>query len=182
MQWMARAVQQPASQGEVAVVLRGRKGVGKGVTAGLFGSLFGRHYLHVTQPSHVAGHFNAHLRDAVVVFFDEAAGLHERKVEAVVKTLITESTFMVEAKGVDPIQAPNYVHLLIASNEQHVVPATEDERRYFVLEVNDARRNDTAYFTALVKAMNDGGRAKDAPHHLLTLDHRGLQCSARAGR
>ena len=65
MKWMARAVQTPASQGEVAIVMRGGKGVGKSIVAKIFGSLFGRHYLHVANPSHLVGNFNAHLRDVI---------------------------------------------------------------------------------------------------------------------
>lgn len=59
-------------QGEVAVVLRGGKGVGKSFVAEHFGRLFGRHYLKVSQPGHLVGNFNSHLRDVVVLFADEA--------------------------------------------------------------------------------------------------------------
>ena len=44
MGWMARAVQEPDSQGETAIVLRGLRGTGKSVFATVFGSLFGRHF------------------------------------------------------------------------------------------------------------------------------------------
>ena len=40
LRWMARAVQQPALPGEVAVVLRGGRGVGKGMFVKEFGYLF----------------------------------------------------------------------------------------------------------------------------------------------
>ena len=70
--WMARLVQKPNQTGEVAIVLRGGKGVGKSFFAKHFGKLFGRHYLEVSNSSHLVGNFNAHLRDTVLLFADEA--------------------------------------------------------------------------------------------------------------
>src|SRR5262249_18800266 len=96
--WMARAVQHPSRQGEVAVVLRGGKGVGKSFAAREFGRLFGRHYLTVSNPSHLVGNFNAHLRDTVFLFADEAFYAGDKKHESILKTLITEASIAIEAK------------------------------------------------------------------------------------
>ena len=72
LNWMAYAVQHPGRQGEVAVVMRGKEGVGKGVLAKEFGRLFGSHYRHISQAGHLTGHFNAHLQQCSVLFADEA--------------------------------------------------------------------------------------------------------------
>jgi hypothetical protein len=66
--WMARAVQFPDCPGEVAIVLRGGRGTGKSYFANHFGKLFGRHFLQVSNSSHIIGNFNAHLKDIVVLF------------------------------------------------------------------------------------------------------------------
>ena len=44
---------------------------------------------------------------------------------------------MIEPKGIDSFQMPNRLKILMASNNDWVVPATADERRYFVLDVSD---------------------------------------------
>jgi hypothetical protein len=157
IRWMARAVQQPASQGEVAVVMRGGKGVGKGITSKYFGRLFGRHYMQIANPSHLVGQFNSHLRDVVVLFADEAFFAGDKKHESVLKMLITEDTIPIEQKGIDVEISPNYVHLIMASNDPHVVRASGDERRYFLLDVSDQHRQDSEYFSAIVKQMENGG-------------------------
>ena len=72
MAWMAHAVQCPGEPAEVALVLRGDQGVGKGLFVRELGALFGQHFVHVSHPRHLSGNFNAHLQDAVVVFADEA--------------------------------------------------------------------------------------------------------------
>lgn len=156
--WMARAVQNPAQQGEVAVVLRGGKGTGKSIFAREFGKLFGRHFLHVANPGHLVGNFNAHLKDTIVLFADEAFFAGDRKHESVLKMLVTEDSIPIEAKHVDVEPYPNYTHLIMAANDPHVIRATGDERRYFVLNVGTNHQQDSDYFGAMVAQLDDGGR------------------------
>lgn len=169
MNWMARAVQKPDCPGEVAIVLRGRMGTGKGSFVKAFGSLWGRHYVHVSNSQHVVGNFNAHLRDCCVLFADEAFYAGDKKHEAVLRQLVTEDTIVLESKGVDARVAPNFLKIIMASNKDWVVPAGPDERRFFVLDVNDAAMQDTRYFAAVRKQLDEGGREAFL-HTLLSRD------------
>src|SRR5678809_496640 len=72
MNWLARAVQKRHEPGEVALVIKGGKGVGKGTLGRAFCHLFGPHGLQVASPSMLVGRFNMHLRDVVALFADEA--------------------------------------------------------------------------------------------------------------
>jgi hypothetical protein len=159
LNWMARAVQSPELQGEVAVVMRGREGTGKGVAISQFGKLFGQHYLHISQPDHLTGHFNAHLQSVSVLFADEAFFAGDRRHEGVLKALITEPTLMVEIKGVDAFQVRNSLHVMMSSNSQWVVPAGAEARRFFCLDVSDGSMQNSDYFAAIVEEMDNGGRA-----------------------
>lgn len=169
LNWMARAVQHPDSPGEVAVILRGRMGTGKSFPIKAFGSLWGRHFLQVSDPKHLVGSFNAHLRDCVILFGDEAFYAGDKKHESILKTMVTEETIMIEGKGVDAEAAPNYVHLMMASNNEWVVPAGADERRFFVLDVGDAKMQDKGYFRAIQKQLDNGGK-EALLHFLMTRD------------
>lgn len=170
LNWMASAVQHPDKTGEVAVVLRGKMGTGKGVFCHSFGSIWGRHYLHVSNPKHLVGQFNSHLRDCVVLFGDEAFFAGDKSHESVLKTLITERMLMTEAKGIDAEQTPNFVHLLLASNSDWVVPAMGDERRFFVLDVAETQAQNTEYFAAIVHQMEKEGGKEALLHMLKTRD------------
>lgn len=167
--WMARCIQQPDSPGQVAIVLRGGMGTGKSFFAKQIGALFGRHFLQVADPKHLVGSFNAHLRDCIVLFGDEAFYAGDKKHESVLRMLITEEVITIESKGVDAEAAPNYVHVILASNNNWVVPAGADERRYFVLDVSDQRKQDTAYFRGIAKIMDEGGR-EALLHYLMNYD------------
>lgn len=174
IKWMARAVQQPASAGQVAVVIQGGRGAGKGFFVQGFGALFGRHFMQVSNPSHLVGNFNAHLRDALVIFSDEAFYAGDRKHNSVLKTLITEETLPIEAKGVDVQFGENYVHLIMASNDDHVVRTGIDERRFFILKVKETRKQDTEYFAAL-QADLDAGGYEHLLDFLMSVDLEGFQ-------
>lgn len=174
IKWMARAVQMPASTGEVAVVLRGGKGTGKGFAARTFGKLFGRHHMHVANAKHLVGQFNAHLRDCVSLFADEAFFAGDKQHESVLKMLVTEDSIPIEAKGVDVEAYPNYVHMIMAANDPHVVRASGDERRYFVLDMSTARQQDTKYFSDMANQLDNGG-LEGLLYHLQEVDLEGFQ-------
>lgn len=156
--WMARAVQFPGYTGQTALVLRGGQGTGKGVFAKNFLALFGRHGMQVTNVRHFLGNFNAHLRDCVMLFADEAFFAGDKSHESLLKTLVTEETMQIEAKGIDVEVGPNYVHLIMASNSDWVIPAGPAERRFVVCDVADSQQQNETYFAALQAEMNNGGR------------------------
>ena len=121
-------------------------------------SLFGPHGIQVTQSSHLVGNFNAHLRDKLLVFADEAFWAGDKKSEGVLKALITEDTLAIEMKGVDVQTSPNFTRLILASNNEWLIPASADQRRFVVLEAGVARQQDSAYFKAIADQMENGGR------------------------
>ena len=156
--WMADAIQNPGRRPGVALVIRGKQGVGKGVFVNEFAQLFGPHSIQVAQSSHLVGNFNAHLRDKLLVFADEAFWAGDKRAEGALKALVTENTMPIEMKGVDVQNAPNFVRLIMASNNDWVVPASVDQRRFVVLEAGTERMQDSAYFGALKDQMDNGGR------------------------
>lgn len=157
LDWMAMAVQKPARPGQVAIVLRGEPGAGKGTIVKWFGALWGRHYFHITDPSHLTGTFNFHLRDAVVVFADEAVFAGNRKEADHLRGMLTEGQFMVTKKFHDAQQVQNFLHVFMASNHDWVVPAQGRERRYCVFDVSSMHMQDQEYFGALKAQMENGG-------------------------
>ena len=173
MGWMATAVQHPDLTGQVAVVIRGKQGTGKGVFIKAFGSLFGRHFLQISDPKHLVGSFNSHLRDCVVLFGDEAFFAGDKKHESILKMLVTEQQITFEAKGMDAENGANYVHLLLSSNSDWVVPAGAEERRFFALNCGDERMQDKKYFLAIEKELASGGRQAFL-HMLLNYDLKGF--------
>jgi len=172
--WMASCVQHPNQPGQVAVVLRGKKGVGKGQAVDHFGKLFGRHFMQVTNSRHITGQFNAHLQDCIVLFGDEAFYAGDKAHESVLKGLVTEDLLNVEKKGIDIAAQQSCLHIIMSSNDKWVVPSSGDERRFFVLDVGESHRQDIPYFLDMQAQLSSGGY-EALLYHLMHLDLTGFQ-------
>lgn len=166
---LARTVQRPGEQGEIAVVMQGEEGVGKGILATVMVKLFGQHGFKINNSEHLVGKFNGHLQDCVVLYADEAFWAGDRKHAGILKAMITDEVLPIEDKFKRAIQARNHVHLFMASNEDWVVPASINARRFLVLKVSAARRGDAAYFQAIIDELESGGY-EAMLHDLLAVD------------
>jgi hypothetical protein len=165
MQWLARLVQKPAAHGEVAVVMGGEEGVGKGTLGRLVASWFGKHGGHFTQDTNIVGRFNDHLQHLAYIFCDEVFFANDKRAFAILKALITEPTFMVEIKNGAIFPVVNHLSLLLAGNPEHLVQAGVSARRYFVLRALDLHRDDPVYWTEINNEIKNG--ASEAMLHFL---------------
>src|SRR6476620_1234682 len=78
-------------------------------------------------------------------------------------------SIMIEPKGVNAYQVKNFLHVFICTNSRWAIPATADERRWYILNVGEKHMKDFPYFKKIADNMNDGGRA-NLLHYLLNLD------------
>ena len=154
---LARIVQFPGEPGEVAIVMRGKEGTGKGILANTMVKLLGQHGFRISNANHLVGRFNGHLQDAVVLFADEAFFAGDKAHIGVLKALITEELLTLEGKYKTAVVTKNCIHLIIASNEEWVVPASLESRRFLVFNVSDIHKNDHAYFAEILNEMKSGG-------------------------
>lgn len=157
MKLLAFTVQFPGIPSEVAVVMRGEPGTGKGFFVRAISNIFGRHACHLDKVDQLVGHFNAMLSSKVIVFADEAFWAGDKREVGALKRLITEPTLSIERKGLDAVEEHNCVHLFMATNEEWSIPAMLKERRFFALNVSSDRRQDIAYFGALDAELKAGG-------------------------
>jgi hypothetical protein len=174
LSWMARAIQYPNLPGEVALILRGGEGIGKGILGRWFCRAFGQHGIQIYHPTQLTGRFNEHLRDCIALFADEAFFAGDRAHEGVLRGLITEPLLPIEGKFLRVVVVPNLLHIIMASNKDWVVPASIDARRYFVLDVSDHRVGQLQYFAAIEQQMRNGGLAAML-HDLMTRNIAGFE-------
>jgi hypothetical protein len=149
LNWIARGLQYPNLNGQVAVVLKGEKGCGKGLALNFLKSLYGQHGVQINNTRHLTGNFNAHFADCCFLYADEVFFAGDKQGENVLKGLVTEPTLMVERKGIDTESITNRLKIVMSSNNDWIVPASSDERRYFVVEVASEYRNKKTYFDPL---------------------------------
>jgi Family of unknown function (DUF5906) len=157
IRWIAWAIQNPAAQAQVALVLIGPKGTGKGTLVRCLQRIFGAHAFQVTSREEVIGKFNGHLQDCVLFVADEAYWGGDKRCVGRLQGMITEPTLPIERKGIDLIQVPNYLHVVMLAEPGWVIPAGRYERRYAALEVSAVKRGNKGYFRALHKQIAEGG-------------------------
>ena len=157
LNWLAHSVQRPHRPPGVAIVLRGGEGAGKGTFAKLVGDMFGDYYQSLTHSDHLTGRFNTHLACKVLLFADEAFFAGDRKAIPALKSLLTEDTMLMEAKGFDAVRVRNCAHVIMASNEAWIVPASHDQRRFCVIDVSAQHKRQKSYFDPIFVQMREAG-------------------------
>jgi len=165
IKWIAWAVQNPGTRAEVAVIFKGKKGAGKGFIFTQLVNIFGRHGVAIANREHLTGKHNAHLYGTSFLFADEAYYPGDKEVEGVLKNIITEPGLALEPKFKDLKINRNCLHIGMSTNSDWVIPASEDERRYFINKVDETyakgQTSDNireAYFSKLWGEMTNGGK------------------------
>jgi hypothetical protein len=169
--WNARMVQLPGEQGETIIVLRSLEGSGKGFLGHAMREIFGgAHGRRIGDEQKLVGRFNAHMAGVVFLFADEAFYAGDKAGEGILKGLATEPTFMMEGKGRDAIEMANFLHILMASNKDHVVPVSIGGRRIVFFEVSEAMIGNHDYFAALHKELYEEGGLEAMLYDMLNAD------------
>jgi len=158
--WLADIVQRPGEKPGVALVLRGGKGVGKDTLAVVMGKIIGRkHVAHIIRPEDLTGRFNAPFATALLVHVEEAFWSGDAGKKGTLQALITAPTQPIERKGIDRIEVDSFLRVLMTTNDEWAVPASEDERRYAAFDVADVYRRNPKWFDPLYEEIEGDGPA-----------------------
>src|SRR6185295_6736742 len=121
------------------------------------------------DPQRITGRFNSHMAACLLLQADEALWAGDKTAEGRLKGLVTSEYQLIEVKGVDQVLSPNFVRLMMTSNETWVVPAGPDERRFVVLDMDPRCAQNHEYFAEMTYELDHGGRAR-LLHDLLHFD------------
>jgi len=159
MKWQRAIFQSPGWKNPTAITMISGQGTGKGTWADYLGALVGKHYRIVQKGQSLVGKFNYKLKDSIIVFADEVTWGGNKDAEGVLKTIITQPTIDVEAKFKDSFEVKNCINLIIASNNEWVIPAGLDDRRFCVLRTAEIEglKNNPEYFKQIRNEMDNGG-------------------------
>jgi hypothetical protein len=148
-------IQNPTENPEVAILLHGQVGVGKGTLHYLLKRLFGpKRVQQFIRSEDATAKFNADIEGKVVLFYDEALFGHDPRLRSRLKGEITEPQLPIEPKGINRYYVRNMALRLFASNEAAPIPIDLNDRRLFALAVSNTHAEDYAYFTKLRAAID----------------------------
>ena len=159
IKWMASCISRHLDDRvTTALVLQSsQEGSGKGSFVQLFGQLFGSYYFHLTEGSRLGNRFNMLMKDRLLVFVDESLFAGDKTMQAKVKGMQTENTFIVEPKGVDATIVNNHRRFIYASNSEWVVAKGGSDRRFVVIDVPNQKMTQQQY-RAMESQWNNGGK------------------------
>lgn len=168
--WCADMIQNPGRKNGVSVVLRGKQGTGKSKLCDVLRALLGGHAFKASKSEHIIGRFSSHLADKLLIVAEESFFAGAKADIGALKDLITSNTFTSEAKGINAIEVRSCHRVIMNTNQAWAVPASDEERRYFVLDVGEAKMQDHDYFAALDAQIFDGGGLQAFLSLLMKLD------------
>lgn len=175
--YFAHLIQRPWEKPLVAVAFKGEKGVGKNACVESVGELLGGHFLLASKRRYLTGNFNGHLENCLLFTLDEAFWSGDKEAESTLKDLITGNHHVIEHKGKEPYKVDNRTRIAIIGNEEWVVPASHDERRFAVFEVGTGRKQDRPFFQAMRERLARGGN-RLLLRYLKGVDLRGVDINA----
>lgn len=132
-------------------------------TIGIFVSsyihLFGQHGFICHEMKDALGRFNDNMYNKVLCFLDEAICPSSKKEISRLKTAVTEDKQRIEPKYEGVKVVDNFVDYISSTNDIHTVPAGNNSRRYFCLDVDNRYSIDQeagrVYFDKLLHAIED---------------------------
>lgn len=170
LDWCADIIQNPMDKPGSSLVIRSPiGGTGKSTFAYYLRKAFGRYAVTLTAKNQLVGNFNAIQEGRILVVAEEAFFSGDHEANNALKNMISDSTIVIERKGIDAFETTNHARYILISNDDAVVQATlGNSRRYMVLTCGDAQRDNADYFEALRAQMDKRGGLAAFVHLLQT--------------
>jgi hypothetical protein len=158
MDYFAHIIQKPWKKSGVVLALRSKQGGGKGVIISKLGEIIGdNHFCQNSNANYLFGDFNGQLEGKILVNLDEAFWGGDKKMEGMMKNKITERNQTINKKNKEAYMVSDYANYIISTNNDWFAGTTEDDRRYYCLELNNKysgrmTKEKEDYFNPIVQA------------------------------
>ncbi len=176
--WLAYPIQKPGTKLFTSTVFHGiRHGTGKSLVGYTMGRIYGKNYVEITQADLHAS-FNEWAEAKQFVLGDDVTGSNKRQDADLLKKLITQKEMRVNVKYVPSYTVPDCINYLFTSNHPDAFFLEDDDRRFFIHEVQVGPLSDEFYQSYI--AWLDGPGAAALFAHLLALPLKGFNPAAAA--
>ena len=168
----ASAVQRAEVNRTWALLLYSGQGCGKGALFEIIAKLVGRSNSRFVRLNQLVSQFQAFLLKANNLFVREANSKNQddSQVQATLKELIVDDSFLVEPKGVDHIDHFCHYNVYLSTNQPNPVRIDSDDRRICYINVEAPQgkltKDDPDYFKRLFDNINSHDRMRELYHHL----------------
>jgi hypothetical protein len=169
--WLSHILKKPMSKPGSALVIRGIKGAGKTMLPDVMRRIIGEQFFsRIDKPDQLVGQFNARLQHSLLLNPEESFWSGNKAAEGVLKNIVTSEVVELRRMRTDGFQIRNFSRVIITSNEGWVVPATCDERRFFVIDCSSEFAGDKTHFDMLWNELEWCGGLEEFAKHLLRFE------------
>jgi len=138
LNYFAHIIQKPHIKTGVLLALKSKQGGGKGIILDKLAQIIGDdHYCQNSNANFLFGNFNGQLEGKIICNLDEAFWGGDKNLEGVIKNKITEKRQTINKKNKENYQIDDYVNYIITTNNDWFAGISEDDRRYYCLELNN---------------------------------------------
>lgn len=171
LNWFAAAYQRLDGPIGTAVAINGLKGTGKTTVWEVFSAPWGsNHAMSTSRMEELFGDFNGRMMGKAALLIEEALFASSQTADNQLKDWITGSKVSINEKFLPAYSQRNYLRVLIFTNGDHIVRATEDERRYFITKALPNRKGQVEFWKALREQMFEQGGTQAFFHDMLNRD------------
>jgi uncharacterized protein (DUF2267 family) len=160
MDFLAQLFQEPGVLPKVGIGLHSvKQQVGKGFLANMLKELLGPYLIFKnTFEQAFGGNWNEEFERTFMLVINEAYQItHNDKVEAVVKSFITDKWQSIDQRYTDSRQRKHYMRIMALSNKTVFLPADIDSVRWAVFNVNEEYHLNKPHFDKVENWLLDGG-------------------------
>lgn len=156
LDWFAHIVQKPDRKTMVCLLLYGKQRTGKSTIGEyILRRIIGLTKMLITSKTDkVFGRF-ANTQGKLLVVLNEANGAETFNITDILKDAITCNSTEQEKKGIDGATVTDYCNYIFTTNNLNSVKVSEDDSRFFAVEVSDELKGNVEYFNELYKALDD---------------------------
>ena len=117
------------------------------------------HFLALRKIDDLIGHFNAHLEGKRLITIAETkdGDLANKETHRALKNAITDERMVFVKKGKDPHTAMSYSAIVIFGNNASAITVDTGDRRFYPIQMSNARIGDIEYFNTLTDSMAEHG-------------------------
>lgn len=179
VKYIAHLFRYPRIKTNIHLVIKGDQGTGKSLFAELLECVYYGEYLKYMTIDQLTDKFNDQLINALMIVINEAKIDNAKQINKL-KTLITESSHMVEAKYQNQMKVNLYGNYISTSNHYKAVKACGDDRRHVILTSNStipAKYKDSDdYFGGLSTMIKSSSHVQCALfHYFVMMDTKGFR-------
>jgi hypothetical protein len=159
LRWCAYPLRYPGSKLFSSVVLHGIKhGTGKSFIGYTLGKIYGENFTEISQID-LHSHFNEWCEGKQFVMGDDVTGSNKRADADFLKKLITQKSIRINAKYVASYVVPDCINYFFTANHPDSFFLEDDDRRFFIHEVQVAPLEEDFYKEYELWLETDGAAA-----------------------